>query len=48
MTSPGLPDWDPLEVPVDETAEPPDAHVGCTSDEDAALDRTAEPPRSPG
>jgi hypothetical protein len=30
MTSPGLPDWDPADVPVDETAEPPDAEIGCT------------------
>jgi hypothetical protein len=42
MTSPGLPDWDPLVVPVDDAAEPLDAGVECSSGAMAAVE-----PRSP-
>ena len=36
MTSPGIPEWDELDVTVDDTAEPDDADVPHTHDDAAA------------
>ena len=49
MTSPGLPDWDVLVVPVDAAAEPLNAGVDCAHDEVAATEpRTTELPEQAG